>query len=729
MRKASLVFIGILAAVPLAFGGASEEYYGNSYARMNYVQGDVYVQRTSDLGYENGEVNLPVVEGDKIGTRDGRVEIHLGRNNYLRLGPNTVVDVVRLPRRGDDRINIHVIEGGVFLRVSELPVEKGIEAHTLDASVYVIEEGLYRIEAGVSGGSEFYAYEGSLEIAGEEGSVILNAYERLHASNGRFMSNPEFFRAGSGDFERWNVSRDDLLSARSGSRYLPSEIYEYEDELNRSGRWVYERPYGYVWIPLHVQVDWRPYHYGRWVWYPVIGWTWVSSEPWGWSVYRYGRWHWRLGLGWYWIPTRHWGPAWVHWHWDAHYVAWSPLSYYNYPVVIINNRFYDRYSDRHYPVHSRALTVVHRAQLQSRAVHRNALRADRVSSLSAVNLRARQPDIRPSIDRSSAVSGVARNVLSKSSVRPVERPSSVFSRSSPMPVRRLSSSGEAPRSIRERAPAASPQGLSRAGDPVRREGSGSAPGRIGSSESPKPESLRRLPEPGETIKSYPPRSKLPSFGQPARPVSGEEKKGSVPERKGEPPAQVKKDPDKTVMSTRNSAPSSRSESASRLRIPERPSSSRVAAPSSTRSAASPRNSGSTSRLRIPERTSSSRVAAPASSTRRPATSPSSGSVSRLRIPERATSSRVAAPSSAGRSYSPPASVTRSGSAGRSSSPPRSSSVRSGSTSRSYSPPASSVRSGSSARSSSPPASSIRSGSASRSSSSGSSRSSGGPKKK
>ena len=82
-----------------------------------------------------------------------------------------------------------------------------------------------------------------------------------------------------------------------------------------------------------------PITYGRWAWYPIIGWTWVSYEPWGWCTSHYGRWGWGADLGWYWIPQNHWawGPAWVHWYWDNDYIGWCPLSYYNYPAVIVNN--------------------------------------------------------------------------------------------------------------------------------------------------------------------------------------------------------------------------------------------------------------------------------------------------------------------------------------------------------------------------------------------------------
>ncbi|MGB9894195.1 MAG: DUF6600 domain-containing protein, partial [Candidatus Saccharicenans sp.] len=173
---------------------------------------------------------------------------------------------------------------------------------------------------------------------------------------------------------------------------------------------VYENPYGYVWVPVITQVDWRPYLLGRWVWYPRIGWTWISAEPWGWAVYHYGRWHWRLGLGWYWIPTVYWGPAWVHWYWDSDLVAWCPLSYWNRPVVIINNYFYDRYNDPYYPVHSRALVIVRRNELQAPHRFRTLIGPEHFKGVEKIRLEARQPQIKPVSGPSLRVPGLRARV-------------------------------------------------------------------------------------------------------------------------------------------------------------------------------------------------------------------------------------------------------------------------------------------------------------------------------
>jgi hypothetical protein len=419
MKKLFILLTAFVFLTPILIYGEEEGYYGGRFARLSYVKGDVYIQKAADSGYQEGVVNLPVIEGDKLGTRDGRAEIHLGRRNYLRIDRNTQIDFAKLPKREGDAVKLHMLSGSIYLRINFIDREKNYEVHTPDASFYILEQGLYRFEVRENKETELQVYEGSVEAAGEEGSVLVKSEEQMVASDGRLQSQSKEFYGVRDEFADWNETRDALLKPHAASRYLPSEINEYEDELDDNGRWAYEEPYGYVWIPHVYYNSWRPYYYGRWVWYPIIGWTWVSDEPWGWCVYHYGRWHWGARLGWYWIPTHHWGPAWVHWWWDYDYIGWCPLSYYGYPVVVINNYFYDHYRDPYYPAHSRALTMIHRNQLQAPHVSHVALDQAKVSSLGKISLRAKQPDIKPVLDRSPILRTEALKALSGENVRQV----------------------------------------------------------------------------------------------------------------------------------------------------------------------------------------------------------------------------------------------------------------------------------------------------------------------
>ena len=420
MRKLEMVLAAAIMILPVAALSGQEGYYSGSFIRLNYVQGEVVIQRSGDLGFEQGEVNLALAQGDKLAAKNGRAEIHFGKSNYLRVNDMSQVEFVNLPRGSGDPTKVNVLSGDVYLRIGFLDREKDFEIHTPDASFYILEEGLYRFTVRESAETELRVIQGSAEAAGEEGSILVQADEQLIATNGALGTHSSF-SGGWDEFDRWNGSRDDLQKTSASTRYLPSEISEYENELDDNGRWVYERPYGYVWIPTVAYSDWRPYYYGRWVWYPIIGWTWVSHESWGWSTYHYGRWHWRLGLGWHWIPTIHWGPAWVNWYHGYDYYAWCPLSYYNRPVVVVDNYFYDRYYGSDYPLNSRALTVVHRNQLQDPQVHRVALSRNQVSSLGKISLKAATPDVRPSIRQSVGGVSSPAKIFSGGQIRKVEK--------------------------------------------------------------------------------------------------------------------------------------------------------------------------------------------------------------------------------------------------------------------------------------------------------------------
>ena len=102
------------------------------------------------------------------------------------------------------------------------------------------------------------------------------------------------------------------------------DVGYFYDYLSPYGIWVYERPYGYVWIPGRVSYLWRPYTYGRWIW-TDYGWTWISHFEWGWIPFHYGRWGWDRHLGWFWVPGTLWGPAWVTWRWSNYHIGWAPL--------------------------------------------------------------------------------------------------------------------------------------------------------------------------------------------------------------------------------------------------------------------------------------------------------------------------------------------------------------------------------------------------------------------
>src|SRR5919106_4610722 len=56
------------------------------------------------------------------------------------------------------------------------------------------------------------------------------------------------------------------------------DISYFYDELAAYGQWVWHPRFNYVWLPLEVADDWRPYSIGQWLYTDEHGWYWHSDE-------------------------------------------------------------------------------------------------------------------------------------------------------------------------------------------------------------------------------------------------------------------------------------------------------------------------------------------------------------------------------------------------------------------------------------------------------------------
>ena len=103
----------------------------------------------------------------------------------------------------------------------------------------------------------------------------------------------------------------------------------FHDQLAHYGTWLDVNGTMY-WRPdqaIAVNPDWRPYYdMGQWV-ETENGLYWQSDYAWGDIPFHYGRWVLYPGLGWLWAPDYTWGPAWVFWRHDEAdgCIGWAPL--------------------------------------------------------------------------------------------------------------------------------------------------------------------------------------------------------------------------------------------------------------------------------------------------------------------------------------------------------------------------------------------------------------------
>jgi hypothetical protein len=412
MKKIAILTALFLFAVGLSLAQTDEEepkYTNESFARLRFISGAVYIQKGAEGSFEDGVINTPIEEGDKLGTTDGRAELYLGKKTYLRLDNNTKLEIMSLPKKGSDLTRLRVLNGNIYLSINRLDEEKTIEVHTPDASFYALGEGLYRIDVSENKKTDIFVFRGVIEAAGEEGSILLKSEQSISIAQGRSSGRPVRFMAVAEDtFDRWNEDLESKLAVQLADRHLPGELEDFEGELEENGDWTWINPYGWAWVPGGVGEDWRPYYNGSWTWTSLGGYTWLPYDPWGWVTFHYGRWGFGAGLGWYWVPGTVWGPGWVGWWWGADYCGWAPLGYWNYPLMIVDNWYYPYwgaywgyphypyYPDYpYYPYNSHALTVVRKDQLKGKNISQAALRGDSLKNFDKITLTTQGRTLKP----------------------------------------------------------------------------------------------------------------------------------------------------------------------------------------------------------------------------------------------------------------------------------------------------------------------------------------------
>lgn len=287
-------------------------------AHVNVVDGQAWLERDGES--RPLDENELVVDGDRISTERGRVELLFRDGSALALDENTAVEWL----------------GPAFLRLERghigFTVDRRVSPNTYrvdaaEATIWVRSAGEYRLRSPVFAGDTavLLVVRGLAEVQTSRQRTLVRAgYEAAYAAGSTVTIDAVPVTRWAA-FDRWIDTQERERVSLSAAPYLPAELRSYSRVLDTHGSWQYDSSNGYVWYP-DVSPDWYPYSVGRWASVGSFGWTWVGVGRWAWPTHHYGRWGY-AGARWYWIPGRQWAPAWVAWATSPTYVAWAPIGF------------------------------------------------------------------------------------------------------------------------------------------------------------------------------------------------------------------------------------------------------------------------------------------------------------------------------------------------------------------------------------------------------------------
>jgi hypothetical protein len=272
-----------------------------SVARISVVVGDAGVKH-GDSDSVAAAVNAPLETGDYVSTGDdGRLEVQLDANNFVRAAADSQLRFTQLDGSGD---TVQLAQGTVEVRVLQEDPDR-VTVQTPSVDVVPDEAGAYLVTVDGNGMTQVTARSGSADINTPKGSQTLEPGRTMDVTGAATDPQYQFIdQVADTDFDQWADSRDQVLvAAANAPQYTNPDMMGTQD-LDQYGQWNNVSGYGEVWQPSDVPAGWTPYSQGQWVYENYYGPTWVAAEPWGWAPYHYGSWAY-LSIGWAWVP----GPA------------------------------------------------------------------------------------------------------------------------------------------------------------------------------------------------------------------------------------------------------------------------------------------------------------------------------------------------------------------------------------------------------------------------------------
>lgn len=303
LLTAAFIISEALVPAAVALGQTADQQEedgpGRGVARLSLLNGDVTVRRGDSGDWIAAAINAPLLVEDRVLSGPGsRAEVQLDYYDRIRLGSDTEVRFSELEWR---KYQVQLARGTVIF--SALPgTNDQIEFATPAASLRPLSAGSYRMTVMEDGSVEFTVRRGEAEVYTPHGTrrITPGHTMRVHLSPDNV---PEFqvsYETPRDPFDEFSEQRDHDVQRAKSYQYVSRDVPGAED-LDNTGEWVDQAPYGRSWRP-YVAPGWAPYREGRWVWADDdYGWTWLSYDPWGWAPYHYGRWF-CSGSSWFWYP-------------------------------------------------------------------------------------------------------------------------------------------------------------------------------------------------------------------------------------------------------------------------------------------------------------------------------------------------------------------------------------------------------------------------------------------
>ncbi len=325
------VLSGVLllaGSVATALPTPTNDYSHVRIVRLSLVEGDVQIHQPGDADWQTALLNMPISHGSILATGNGHAEVEFENGTTLWLAGNSSLEFAELALADGARITRLRLTQGTATFYSNPSREDTFVVLTPHMEIALDEKATFRVDVDARE-TAVSVWKGELRVFTAAGEYPLRKGRSLIFGSGMQQAllehNPQ-----EDAWDRWVENRQNLvLTGRNQAvRYVPTGYAYGLHDLWHYGYWFTLPGFGHCWRPWGVSHGWSPFSFGRWVYYPGWGPTWISFEPWGWVPYHFGSWYYSPTYGWCWVPgaLRAWHPGVVYWVRVGNQVGWVPRS-------------------------------------------------------------------------------------------------------------------------------------------------------------------------------------------------------------------------------------------------------------------------------------------------------------------------------------------------------------------------------------------------------------------
>lgn len=278
--------------------------------RLSYIEGEVQISRGTGGTYEKAIVNLPITQGARIKTADGRAEVEFEDGSTLRVVADSTVEFSKLSLRdsGAKVSEVKVTSGTAYVNFTgtkndEFSVRFDAKKIELPRAAHL------RVILG-DDDSSVAVFKGLIQVDSPSGMIEVKKNQTVS-----FDLDTNQYKVAKNiqetAYDSWDDQQNEYHTRYAAKSYNNYSPYAYgTTDLSYYGNFFNAPGYGMMWQPYLAGPGWDPFMDGAWAFNSGFGFGWVSAYPWGWTPYHTGAWIFLPGYGWAWQP----GGAWNNWY-------------------------------------------------------------------------------------------------------------------------------------------------------------------------------------------------------------------------------------------------------------------------------------------------------------------------------------------------------------------------------------------------------------------------------